>query len=250
MDRAKWIGSLVVACALSGAGAAVAQTPAEPPVPALSAALETCETGALPIARVASFVGSMPAVAGADRMQMRFDLQRRRFGGRVWRRVRVVQGFGVWEAALPGRAGFVFHKRVDGLRVPATYRAIVRFRWYGPDGTIVRRARRRTPACSQPDLRPDLAPGPLRASPGLLPGLAVYTLVVRNRGRSPAGPFAVRIAGGVSDLPGLAAGAQAVATVTAAVCLPGSIVDGLIDADQQVVEVDEHNALRRRCPLG
>jgi hypothetical protein len=249
MDCAKWIGSLVVACSLSGAGVAVAQTPAEPPVPPLSAALETCETGSLPVARISSFVGSMPAIAGADRMQMRFDLQRRRFGGRIWRRVRAVEGFGVWETAMVGRAGFVFHKRVDGLRVPASYRAIVRFRWYGADGTLVRRARRRTPACSQPDLRPDLAPGPLRASPGLLPGVAVYTLVVRNRGRSPAGPFAVRVAGGVSELDGLAAGAQSVVTVTAAICLPGSIVEGLVDADQRVAEADEHNELRRRCPF-
>jgi hypothetical protein len=86
-------------------------------------------------------------------------------------------------------------------------------------------------------------------SPGLLPGLAVYTLVVRNRGRSPTGPFAVRVAGGVSELAGLEAGAQVVVTVTAAICLAGSIVEGLLDADQRVVEADEHNELRRRCPL-
>ena len=73
----------------------------------------------LPAQRVASFVGSMPAIAGAERMQMRFDLQRRRA-----RRAALARGARRRRASasgrrpMPGRAGFVFHKRVDGLQVP------------------------------------------------------------------------------------------------------------------------------------
>lgn len=246
MDCAKWIGSSVVAGLLAGSGAAVAQTPQPPP---LSAALETCQTSALPAQRVASFVGSMPAMAGANRMQMRFDLQRRQPDEKLWHKLLGVQGFGVWETALPGRAGFVFHKRVDGLQVPASYRAVVRFRWYRADGTIARRARKRTVACSQPDLRPDLAPGAMRAVLDARPALAVYTLVVRNAGESAAGPFAVRVAGAVSEVAGLGAGQQVELSVVAPACVPGTPVRAVVDADRRVDEADEHNALRRACPL-
>jgi len=252
MDRAKWIGSLVVAGLLTAAGAAVAQTPAPPPppVPVLSAQLETCETSPLPVGRIASFVGSMPATAGATRMQMRFELQRRRAGERHWRPVRGVQGFGVWETAQPDRAGFVFHKRVDGLRVAATYRALVRFHWTDDEGEVVRQARRRTPSCAQPDLRPDLVVTSLRAALDARPALAVYTVTVRNYGRSPAGPFAVRAAGGLAEVPGLAAGKQLDVGVVAPVCVAGLSVHAVADADRRIDESDEHNGLRRTCPLG
>ncbi len=156
--------------------------------------LETCETSSLPVGRVASFVGSMPAIDGATQMQMRFELQRRRPAERLWRSVKGAQGFGVWETADPGRAGFVFHKRVDGLQVPATYRAGVRLRWLDGDGEILRSARRRTAACAQPDLRPDLVVKSLRAVLDARPAFAIYTVLVCNDGRSDAGPFAVQAA--------------------------------------------------------
>ncbi|HEY1538130.1 MAG TPA: CARDB domain-containing protein [Solirubrobacteraceae bacterium] len=256
MDCAKRTGSIVAAWLALGTGVALAQpapvTPAPPPPAtpvALSAAVETCETSPLPVGRVASFVGSMPATTGATQMQMRFDLQRRHPGERHWRIVRGAQGFGVWATADPGRAGFVFHKRVDSLPAPAAYRAVVRFRWNAADGTIVRRARRTTSACDQPDLRPDLVPGSLRAVLDAQPALAVYTFVVRNSGRSAAGPFSVRVAGAVAGVPGLAAGGQASVVVVGAACAPGSMVDALVDSDHRVDETDERNALRRRCPL-
>lgn len=245
MDRARWIGCIFVTCLLTGVGDAVAQASA----PALRAGLETCQTSALPAKRVASFVGSMPAVKGAERMQMRFELQRRRPGAKLWRPVRGLQGFGIWQSSLPGRAGFVFHKRVDGLRVPAVYRARVRFRWKRADGTVARRAQRRTPACRQPDLRPDLVPGALRAVLDGRPAFAVYSLVVRNRGRSDAGPFTVRVAGGVSEVSGLAAGSRVAVSVLAPACGPDSIVRAVVDADHRVEEADEDNSLLRRCPL-
>jgi hypothetical protein len=248
MDRAKWIGPVVVAWLLSGAGVAVAQSSTQPPP--LGASLETCETSPLPAQRVATFVGSMPAIDGAVRMQMRFELQRRRPEQRHWRAVRGAQSFGVWETADPGRAGFVFHKRVDGLQVPASYRAIVRFRWLRDDGSVARRERRTTHACKQPDLRPDLVAGLLRAAFGVRPALALYTLVVRNDGRAPAGPFAVRVAGGTTEVAGLAAGQQLEVSVLAPACVPGAPVLAMVDADGRVNEADEHNSVRRPCPAG
>jgi hypothetical protein len=253
MGRAKRIGSFVVACLLAGGGVAVAQTPPAPvpppPAIALSAALESCATSPLPVERIASFVGSMPAIDGADRMQMRFELQRRRPEERLWRPVHGVQGFDVWESAMTGRAGFVFHKRVDGLQVPAAYRARVRFRWYRADGTLVRSTWRRTTACNQPDLRPNLVAASLRAVLDARPALAVYTLVVRNDGASPAGAFTVRVAGGVSEVAALAAGRQIGVTVLAPVCARGATVLAVVDADRRVDEADERNGLRLSCPL-
>lgn len=255
MDCAQRIGSFVVACLLTGAGVAVAQTPASPPPPpppppTLSAALEACTRSALPAQRVASFVGSMPAITGADRMQMRFELQRRRLAERRWRTVHGVQGFGIWETALPDRAGFVYHKRVDGLGVPASYRAVVHFRWNDDDGTLVRRALRRTPACWQPDLRPDLAATSLRAVVDVSVAPAVYRLLVRNDGRSAAGPFAVQVAGALSEVAGLAAGETIAVTVAGAPCAAGGSVRAVVDADFRVDESGErNNGLRRSCPL-
>jgi hypothetical protein len=250
MDCARRIVLLVFAGLCLGPGVAVAQVSTTPPVPVLSAALESCAPSPLPASRVAAFVGSMPAIAGAERMQMRFVLQRKRPGGRFWHEVRGVVGFGVWESAQPGRAGFVFHKRVDGLPVPATYRAVVRFRWNDADGLVVRSERRVTKPCAQPDLRPDLTGGPLQAVLDARPALALYTLVVRNDGRTTAGPFSVRVAGASTDVPSIAPGGQVPVVVLAPVCIPGTTVVAKLDADHRVDEIDEHNTLRLRCPLG
>ncbi|MEA2189999.1 MAG: hypothetical protein QOI73_120 [Solirubrobacteraceae bacterium] len=249
MDCAKWTGSIAVAaCLLAGAGPAAAQTAAVPP--RLAASLESCETSPLAAERAAAFVGSMPATAGATRMSMRFDLQRRRAGEDLWHRVRGVEGLGDWEQAKPGRAGFVFHKRVTALQVPASYRAVVRFRWQRDDGAVVRSERRRTRACAQPDLRPDLVATSLRAVLDARPALAIYTLTVRNDGRSAAGPFAVRVAGARGEVPALAAGERTELLVVAAACAPGSTVEAIVDVDRRIDESQERNALRRDCPLG
>ncbi len=250
MDRARRTGLLVAACLHLGAGVAVAQVPTTPVPPALSATLESCKTSPLPAERIAAFVGSMPAIAAAERMQMRFVLQRRRAGERHWRQVPGVDGFGVWESAQPGRAGFVFHKRVDGLPVPATYRAVVRFRWIGADGEIVRGERRTTRSCWQPDVRSDLVATSLSAVLDARPALAIYSLVVRNEGRTTASPFAVRVLGVSADAPAIAAGGQAAVVVVAPLCIPGTSVAVKVDADHRVDETDEHNVLRLRCPLG
>jgi hypothetical protein len=150
---------------------------------------------------------------------------------------------------MPGRAGFVFHKRVDGLQVPAAYRAIVRFRWQRSDGNVVRVVRKRTPACTQPDLRPDLVAADLRAELDVQIAFAEYTLVVRNDGASPAGPFTVRVAGGVKEVEGLDAGQRVDVAVLGFACVPGADVRAVVDADRRVDEADERNTLRRPCPL-
>jgi hypothetical protein len=239
--------SVLTALAVTASPAA-AQGP-QPQPPPLRALLESCTTSALPVQRVASFVASMPAHARAMRMHIRFDLERRRPGERFWRRVRA-SGFGVWERSAANVAGFVFRKRVNGLPVPASYRALVRFRWIGRDGTAVRRARARTAACVQPDLRPDLMPGALTALLGVQPGLALYTLVVANAGHAIAGPSSVRVGSASAEVGPLGPGEQRAVPVLAVACAAGTTVVVRVDADGRVEESEERaNTARRPCPL-
>lgn len=234
-------------CADAYADATTTQT--QSPPPPLQAALEECRTSPLPIERVATFVGSMPARPGAERMRIRFDLERRRPGERRWRRIQA-PGFGTWERSASHVAGYVFRRRVKGLWVPASYRARVRFEWIASDGSTVARAHARSPACAQPDLRPNLVPGALTAILDAQPGLAIYTLVVRNTGRSAAGAFSVRVGPGSAEVGVLAAGGQRTIAVIAPACAPGEAIVARVDADRRVEESAERgNAARRRCPL-
>lgn len=252
MRRLSSAACALLVALLSAAVPARAQAPAgDADPPSLAAQVESCTTSVLPAGRAVSFVGSMPALAGAERMQMRFDLERvqPRDDG-TWQRLRGVEGFGTWETAAPGRAGFVFHKRVDGLVVPAGYRASVRFRWTDAGGRIVRRARRRTAVCEQPDLRPNLVPGPLTGIFDGRPGLAIYTLVVRNTGRTDAGRFSVRVGAATTEVAGLDAQSQRTVLVLSPVCLAGTPTTVAVDPFRQVDESRERgNVAQRRCPL-
>ncbi|MDQ3723288.1 MAG: hypothetical protein M3376_09535 [Actinomycetota bacterium] len=246
MRRALILVAVVVAATPAGTATAHAASAAPPK---LGASLQTCTTSALPVQRIASFVGSMPARAHAPRMQMRFALERRRGGQRSWRRLQAA-GFGVWERANPNVAGFVFTKRVTGLPVPASYRALVQFRWLAANGATVRRARARTAACRQPDLRPNLVPGALTAGLDLQqPGLAVYTLVVRNTGRAAADSFSVRVGSGSAEVGELGPGEQRAVPVVAPACLALLPIVVRVDADRRVAESEERgNEARRQCP--
>jgi hypothetical protein len=134
--------------------------------------------------------------------------------------------------------------------VPASYRAIVGFRWDDASGGLVRRTERRTVACAQPDMRPNLVAGPLTGIFDARPGLAVYTLVVRNTGRSAAPPFGVRVGGGTAEVAGLAPQQERTVLVIAPICLAGTTTPTAVDVDGRVDEASEReNAVARRCPL-
>ena len=130
----------------------------------LAARLVECTTGERVADRAATFTASMPAIPGARRLGMRFSFQVREPGERrysgiplgTWRR---------WERADPGRPGFIYTKRVEGLTGPAVYRAVVRFRWTAADGHVLRRARRVTRGCPQPG-PPPAEPAPATATAG------------------------------------------------------------------------------------
>jgi hypothetical protein len=235
--------------ALAAPAAAHAQAPP------LRAKLTACETGPDAADRTATFTGSMPAIKGTKRMWMRFDLQRRGAPGASFTTIKV-PGLGVWQKSAPGRSsGFVFNQRVQALSAPAAYRAVVRFRWYGKGGRLLRATRRETPVCTQPDQRPNLTAGNLDAARGPLPGQATYHLVVANEGRTAAGAFAVVLTVADVDQPpqrasGLAAGAKLTLTFVAPQCNPGSTLRFVLDAAGEVQEsVEADDAVERPCPF-
>jgi CARDB len=240
---------LIALLSLAAPAAAHAQ---QPP---LRAKLTACSSGPLPSDRVATFTGSMPAIKGTRRMWMRFDV-RAHTGEETGFAALKVPGLGVWQKSVPGRpGGFVFTQRVQALVAPGAYKAVVRFRWYGKGGKLLRTASRETAACKQPDQRPDLQAGRLDAVAGPGPGEATYSLVVRNAGRGPAGPFDVLLSVSGPDQPAqrvseLDAGATTTLTFTAPRCVPGSIVRVTLDARGEITEADEDDdVVERTCPL-
>ena len=243
------IALCIAILALASPAAARAQAPP------LRAKLTACQTGPDAADRTATFTGSMPAIKGTKRMWMRFDLQRRSASGATFTTINV-PGLGAWQKSAPGRSsGFVFNQRVQALSAPGAYRAVVRFRWYGKGGRLLRATKRETPVCTQPDQRPNLIAGNLDAARGPLPDQATYHLVVANDGRTAAGPFAVVLTIAGVDQPaqrpsGLAAGAKLTLTFVAPQCTPGSTLRFVLDAQREVQESSEaDDIVDRPCPF-
>ena len=200
----------------------------------------------------------MPAVAGTKRMWMRFDLFARVAPASDFAAVKAPK-LGVWQKSAPGRAssGFVFTQRVQGLTAPGSFRAQVRFRWYGSGGRLLRSATRTSATCKQPDQRADLRAGTLDAVRTPMPGQATYELEVRNDGHTAAGPFDVvlTVGGRASSRPSACSAAWRPAasyTVTflAPRCAPGSTLRFDLDAEDEVEESGEARRRRRaRLPV-
>jgi CARDB len=243
-----------IACLLLAPLAAPVGAGAAPERPPLQARLVACTTGPSAVARKATFTASMPAVARAARMAIRFDLLQRGPGDAAFARV-ALPAWGRWERSQPGRTGFIYTKTVRALHAPGAYRASVRFRWYDAGGQVVRRAHRRTPICRQPDPRPDLQAAALTTAPGLGPATVTYLLTVRNGGRGAAGPFAVGLATtGMPQSPvavsGLAPGESRVVELAGPRCAPGSTVRFVLDPANAVAEsVEADDVVDRACPV-
>jgi hypothetical protein len=118
-------------------------------VPSASALLEQCATTGEQGERAATFSGEMTAMAGAVRMEMRFDLQERLSGETPFHLV-AGPGLGVWRASNQGVMIYKYVKQVTDLSFPAIYRAVVRFHWLNAKGRVVRRTALLTPPCLQP----------------------------------------------------------------------------------------------------
>jgi hypothetical protein len=162
--------TLMLACALvvlACAQVALAQTGARD-VPATtqtdgaaySVALEQCATSTVQAERSATFTAQMTATSATQRMGMRIELQQRPRGEVVFHTV-IAPGLGVWHSSEPGVKIYKYVKQVTNLAAPAAYRAVVRFRWLGEKGRVLKRAELHTPRCPQPTL-----PAQVKQTPG------------------------------------------------------------------------------------
>jgi hypothetical protein len=230
------------------AAAAVAQAP-----PSVSARLTDCAAALDPAERFLVAEGRMRRAGGAARMAMRFELQVRTPSRPGYTAVRA-PGFGAWNAARPASRQFVYSKRVENLGAPAVYRMVVRFRWYDAAGRRLASARRVSPVCRQPDLRPDLAPARVDVGPGPTPETRRYAVPLRNAGPTASGAFGVVLTVGgralpAQAVPGLAAGRRTELRWTGPACSAGETIAVRVDADGAVDESDEaDNDLVRGCP--
>jgi hypothetical protein len=140
----------------------------------VAATLEACVTSVTQPERSATFSGEMTATAGTAKMSMRIDLEERAPEEAEFRPV-VESGLGVWRAADPKVKVYKYVRQVSNLSPPASYRALIRFRWFNAAGHVIKRAQRLTSRCLQPSTPAEVpiapvggsgAPPPVPASSG------------------------------------------------------------------------------------
>ena len=219
---------------------------------AASVKLIDCVPALEPVERTATFEARARAAGGSDRVQIRFTLQVREEGLIAWRKV-VAEGFDSWLTSGAGVRRYTYARTIENLTAPAAYRTVVRFRWLDEEGEVLDRSRATSPACRQPDLRPDLEARRLDIAPGPTEDLRRYAITVANRGRSVAGPSSVALRAGEQDLEplavaALAAGEQRVVTFVGPACLVGAPLLVTMDSAAVVDERDEDdNVLAAAC---
>jgi hypothetical protein len=192
--------------------------------------------------REAVFEGQMRVYKKAPKMQMRFTLQASTPEAPKWRKVEVPD-FSEWITAPANLGKYTYDKTVQDLLAPASYRAVVDFRWRDRRGKTLRGERAISPVCKQADARPDLVLRNVRVEDGS------YVGVVFNRGREAAGPFAVDffVDGspvGTVEVIGLAPQTPITVMTPAPAgppCAAGTPLEAVADTRAQVEEADEEN---------
>ena len=146
---------------------------------------------------------------------------------------------------------------MQGLTAPASFRAQVRFRWYGRGGKLLRSATRTSAICKQPDQRPDLRAGALDAArgaaarPGHLRARRAQRRAHGGRRRSTSCSPSAAPSSRPSAWSGLAPGATSTVTFVAPRCAPGSTLRFELDAEDEVEESSEaDDVVERACPFG
>jgi hypothetical protein len=171
-SRSMKAAALVLACAVMLAGGQVARahvgvrravsiTPTD--VTPYAVTLEQCTTSTVQAERFATFTAQMTATSATQRMGMRIELQQRMRGEPDFHTV-IAPGFGVWHPSEPGVKIYKYVKQVTNLAAPAAYRAVVRFRWLGGKGHVLKRAELHTPRCLEPTLSQQVTQTPALAN--------------------------------------------------------------------------------------
>ena len=188
----------------------------------------------------AVFTARIASYRRAARMQLRFTLQALTPDDETWRRIDAA-GFGEWITAPPGLGRYVYDKTVQELLAPASYRAVIQFRWRGPGGRLLHAERAISPVCRQPDARPDLVVRSVRVEAD-----GRYAALVLNRGHEAAGPFSLELRLDAALLATTVAPALQPAQTTTVVlggppCASGQQIEAVADPSAEVDEADEDN---------
>jgi hypothetical protein len=56
-------------------------------------------------------------------------------------------GLGVWRMSRPGVRMFAYRQNVLALSPDSSYRVLIAYRWYDAQGTVLKRAKRRSSPC-------------------------------------------------------------------------------------------------------
>lgn len=252
------VAAVCVLAAASGSAVAGAATPT-PPRTQLRGFV--CQHALDPPARAVSVQAVMRPVAQTSKMQMKFDLLRQRSGHAfVLLRGR---NLGSWITPTDSELGqnpndvWVVNHPVVNLYGPAAYKFRVTFRWLGSSGQVLSTAVQSSPACYQPELRPDLVVRSLTVkpvTPGSSAGQDAYTATIANRGLSAAGMFVAEFINGngasqTASVPPLGAKSSTRQRFVAPPCVPGTTLTVMVDPAHTVDEYDlENNTLTVKCP--
>jgi CARDB len=187
----------------------------------------------------ALFVARMRQISGSDHMWLRFRLLEK---GDVGFRVLKAPGLGRWRKSKPAVGAFAYKQAVRGLESGSLYRAEVDFRWYDAEGSLLQAVRRRSPACRQYDVLPNLTATPVGTKAMRQQGVVSYRVLVTNEGIAPATGVPVRLSvdGDVIDtitVPALLPAERRVLTIQGPACTRS--VKAEADPDGVIVESSE-----------
>jgi hypothetical protein len=233
------VRSLSVATSQPQGGGGASTTPTSSAL--ASATLEQCLTAADPTARSATFNGQMSAVAGTRLMAMRILVEEQASGEDTFHTLSATSSGG-WRRSEVGVKIYKYVRQFTDLPAPGAFRAVVEFRWLGEKGLVIKRTVRHTPICVQPDERPKLVAGRIQVLPvSGAAQLASYQVLVRNEGRSAAGPFAVALnVNGVTQplqqVTALDPAAKTLLQIQAPRCSAGSTIEVVLDPQHQISE--------------
>jgi hypothetical protein len=247
MSTRRWVLTLALACAVLTGTAASAYAKKLPGK--AQARILNCKQGSFAVE------AGMTTSDATQRLAVRYQILERLPGGDF--RVRK-DALGVatgWVLADPGYTGYKNDQVVSSVTQGATYRARVRFRWTDASGRVVARATRITNACKQKETRADLRINRLSVGAGSGPASRRYTALVRNAGRTAAGPFDVLLTVGTREyrhtVAGLAPGERTTVVFQAPRCRPGEAVIASADPGKAVDEaLEDNNSAVAGCSAG
>ena len=210
-----------------------------------------CRTGTTPEARLATFEGTMRAIKGAARMQMRFELREQTPGAASPQTVKAPE-LSPWRRSKAGVRRFSYAQTVKGLSSGVTYSSRVQFRWVSLTGKVIREEERVSGTCVQDGDLPNLVLGSIKFGRGSVEGTSVYIVQVGNTGEGDAKSLTVSLfADGAHidtrTVDSLKAGAFTTVRFTGPRC---SRLRAVVDRGATVPEtVEEDNELKARCPV-